>query len=207
MTNQPLWLDWAQRLQAIAQSGLTYTTNVFDIERFEDLRQIAAEILAAHTDHDLPYISDLLAGEQGYATPKLDVRGVVFRDDKILLVKERVDGGWTLPGGWIDVGEPPSLAAEREVWEESGYRVRATRLLALFDRNRHGHPAYIFHIYKLFIACDLLGGEPSTSIETDGAEFFAEDALPPLSVPRTSADELTAMFRHHRQPGLPTDFD
>ncbi|HNT55998.1 MAG TPA: NUDIX domain-containing protein, partial [Anaerolineaceae bacterium] len=130
-----------------------------------------------------------------------------FRDDKILLVKERVDGGWTLPGGWIDVGEPPSLAAEREVWEESGYRVRATRLLALFDRNRHGHPAYIFHIYKLFIACDLLGGEPSTSIETDGAEFFAEDALPPLSVPRTSADELTAMFRHHRQPGLPTDFD
>ena len=121
MTNQPLWLDWAQRLQAIAQSGLTYTTNVFDIERFEDLRQIAAEILAAHTDHDLPYISDLLAGEQGYATPKLDVRGVIFRDDKILLVKERVDGGWTLPGGWIDVGEPPSLAAEREVWEESGY--------------------------------------------------------------------------------------
>ncbi|HNT55585.1 MAG TPA: NUDIX hydrolase [Anaerolineaceae bacterium] len=207
MTNPVLWLDWVQRLQTIAQAGLTYSTNAFDLERYEDLRQIAAEILAAQTDHDLPHIADLLAGEKGYATPKLDVRGAVFQDDKILLVKERSDGGWTLPGGWIDIGEPPSQAVEREVWEESGYEVRATKLLAVFDRNRHGHPTHLFHIYKLFIACDLLGGEPVKSIETDGADFFTLEALPPLSVARTTAEELAVMFRHYHNPTLPTDFD
>lgn len=206
-TTSPKWLDWAQRIQSLAQSGLTYSKNPFDLERYELLGKIAAEILAEYTQVDLPVIQNLLDTQSGYTTPKVDVRGVVFQDHKILLVKEHSDGGWTLPGGWVDVGEPPSLAAEREVWEESGYRVKATKLLALFDRNLHGHPPYIFHTYKVFILCDLAGGEPATSLETDGAEFFAQDALPPLSIQRTTSQEIDRFFEHLDHPDWPTDWD
>ncbi len=203
----PKWLDWSQRLQAIAQSGLTFTRNPFEIERYEQVREIAAEIAAAHSDLDAPQIEAVFKGQRGYATPKLDVRGVVFQDGKVLLVKELCDGRWTLPGGWCDVGEPPSLATEREVYEESGYKVQATKVLALYDRNRHDHPPSLMHIYKVFFLCQLVGGCATTSIETDGAEFFAETALPPLSTPRTTETQLHRFFEHHRHPEWPTDFD
>ncbi len=201
------WLNWVQTMQTIAQAGLTYTQNPFDRERYHRLMGVAAEILAAGAQIDLPDAKHLIENETGYATPKLDVRGVVFRDERILLVKELADGGWTLPGGWIDLNEPPSRAAEREVWEELGYQVRAVKLLGVYDRNQHGYPAFVFHTYKLFILCELLGGEPTTSIETGGAEFFAEESLPPLSLPRTSLELLHRAFDFHRHPEWFADLD
>ncbi|MBN1643029.1 MAG: NUDIX hydrolase [Anaerolineae bacterium] len=201
------WLEWAQRLQAIAQSGLTYTRNPFEIERYEAVREIAAEIVATHSDLDIDQVRDLFAAEQGYATPKVDVRGVVFHEDRILLVKELRDGRWTLPGGWADVNDSPAEATVREVYEESGYHSRAVKLLACYDRNRHGHPPYGFHIYKLFFLCELTGGAPAESIETGGARFFGEDEIPELSLPRVTPSQIARFFAHHRHPEWPTDFD
>lgn len=201
------WLEWAQRLQAIAQSGLTYTQNPFEIERYEQVREIAVEVLAAHVDLPIERIRDLYAGETGYATPKVDVRGVVFRDDAILLVKERRDGRWTLPGGWADVNDSPAEATVREVYEESGYRTRATKLLACYDRNKHGHPPSTFHIYKLFFQCELLGGAPAPSVETEGATFYRRDEIPPLSLPRVTPAQIERFFEHSYHPEWPTDFD
>jgi ADP-ribose pyrophosphatase YjhB (NUDIX family) len=203
----PRWLQWAKALQAIAQNGLTYTEGPFDVERYEVVREIAAEMMAAHSDAELDFVRDLFANEVGAATPKVDVRAAVFRDDAILLVKERDDGLWTLPGGWADVNEPPSQAVEREVYEESGYRTRAVKLLAFYDRDRHGHPPYPFHVYKLFFQCELVGGAPAPSIETDAVGFFREDELPPLSLTRVMPAQISRLFEHLRHPGWPTDFD
>lgn len=203
----PQWLDWAQRVDAIAQSGLAYTQNPFDIERYQHLQQIAAEMIASQAAEDPQAVLNLLAGEPGYATPKLDIRGVVIQDGKILLVNELSDGGWTLPGGFVDVNESPSTAVEREVCEESGYTVKARRLLALYDRNKHGHPPYLFHIYKIYILCDLTGGEPAVSIETGGAQFFAPHEIPPLSETRTTPEVIQRMFELASRPDGPADFD
>ncbi len=203
----PNWLIWAQKLDALAQAGLTFAQNPFDIERYHQVREISAEILTSYSHIESGEIQNLLDGQAGYATPKLDVRGVVFRDEKILLVKELVDGHWTLPGGWVDVNEPPSRAAEREVWEESGFRVKACRLLAVYDRNLHGFPPYIFHSYKIFVLCDLIDGSPTTSIETGGAEFFAEDAIPELSLPRTTPEVIQRMYALYRNPDAQAEFD
>jgi ADP-ribose pyrophosphatase YjhB (NUDIX family) len=207
MSNSPKWLEWAQRLQALSQSGLTYSTNPFEIERYHAISDIAAEMSACGCDIPFDVIKKVYDQQSGYATPKLDVRGVVFRDDKILLVKEVSDGLWTLPGGWVDVNEPPSQAVEREVLEESGYIVKARKLLAVFDRRRHGHPAYIFHIYRMYFLCDWIGGEPTESIETQGAEYFKENEIPDLSLARTTPEVLAILFQHLREPERPTDFD
>lgn len=203
----PKWLEWSQRLQALAQSGLAYSKNPFEIERYEQIREIAAEIAAAHSNLDVPEIRAIFERQRWYATPKIDVRGVVFQEGKILLVKELKDGCWTLPGGWCDVGEPPSLATEREVYEESGYRVKAIKLLALLDRNRHAHPPSLMHIYKIVFLCDLIGGSASTSIETGGAQFFSKGDLPPLSLPRVTEEQIDRFFAHHCHPEWPTEFD
>jgi len=205
----PKWLGWVQQIQALAQNGLAYSQNPFDIERYKALRELAARLLAEYGQADFDHIHSLYTKEAGYATPKLDARGVVFRDAKLLMVKELADGNWTLPGGWVDVGEPLSLAVEREVREESGYEVKATKILALFDRNAdiHGHPPYIFHLYKIFVLCKLLGGEPTLSIETAGVEWVSEDEIPPLSEARTTREEILRLFEHLRSPHLPTEFD
>jgi ADP-ribose pyrophosphatase YjhB (NUDIX family) len=203
----PKWLEWAQHMQSIAQAGLTYSQNPYDLERYKSLRELAAEILAEYTHTDLPVIEKLFESQTGYLTPKIDVRGVVFVDGKILLVKELADGFWTLPGGWVDVNEPPSRSVEREMWEETGYQVRSTKVLAVYDRNLHGHTVQSFHAYKLFIRCEIMGGQPSDSIETSGASFFSEDSIPPLSIDRVTMDEIQRMFAHHRNPDWPTDFD
>ncbi len=150
---------------------------------------------------------DLFACDAGYATPKVDVRGAVFQDSKILLVQERSDGLWALPGGWSDVGDSPSDAVVRELREESGYKTRATKLLALLDRNRHNHPPHVNHIYKVFIRCEIIGGAPTTSHEIQGVGFFAEDRIPELSLTRIVPAQITRMFEHYRQPNLPADFD
>jgi len=201
------WLEWARTLQAIAQNGLTYTKDPFDIERYESVRQIAAEIIASHSDSDLGYIRDLLKGEAGHTTPKVDVRGAVFRDGAILLVRERHDGLWTLPGGWADVNESPSEAVVREVYEESGYRTRAVKLLALYDRRKHAHTPHQYHIYKIFFQCEVTGGSPSESAETDGVAFFRQDEIPELSISRVTPAQIGRLFEHYRHPDWPTDFD
>ncbi|MUG94890.1 NUDIX domain-containing protein [Scytonema sp. UIC 10036] len=201
------WLEWAQKLQAIAQIGLTYSQNPYDIERFKSIQLIAAEIAATHSNVEHSYILDLFTREVGYATPKVDVRGVVFRDNQILLVKEREDGCWTLPGGWADVGESPSEAVVKEIREESGYLTRAVKLLAVYDRNRHGHPPHPNYVYKLFFLCELISGSPSPSIETEEVDFFPEDGIPQLSLGRVTPTQIARLFEHYRNPNLPTDFD
>ena len=159
---EPDWLAGARRLNALAQTGLTFAENPYDIERYTAIRTIAAEMIARGMGADAGRVLDLFACDAGYATPKVDVRGVVFRDGKILLVQERSDGLWTLSGGGADVGDSPADAIVREIREESGFETRATKLLALLDRNRHGHPPHLNHIYKVFLRCEFVGGSPSS---------------------------------------------
>lgn len=201
------WLEWGQQLQAIAQTGINYTDGVFDRERYKSIQSIAAQMLANYSNVEPSYVLDLFSREVGYATPKVAIRGAVFCDDRILLVRERDDSLWTVPGGWADVGESPSEAIVREVFEESGYQTRAMKLLAVFDIRKHGHPPAQNHSYKLFFQCELLGGSPSENIETDAVGFFSEDEIPQLSRKRVVPTQITRLFEHYRQPDLPTDFD
>ena len=204
MENQ---LGWAKKLAAIAQNGLLYSENPFDIERYEKLRAIASEMLSKVSEEKKEAILALFRGEVGYATPKVDVRGVVFENDSLLLVKEREDSLWTLPGGWADIGDSPAEAVVREIFEESGYRARALKILAVLDKDKQGHPPCPVHIYKLFVECALTGGEAKASIETDGAAFFREGEIPELSLGRTTPAQIRRLFEHHRHPDWPTDFD
>ncbi len=209
----PPEVDWAQRLQAIAQTGLSYETPPYDRERYRMIREIAAEMLAANGDADLATIKALFEAQVGHATPKVDVRGVVFRDGKILLVQEKMDGyRWTLPGGWADIGESASESTVREVYEESGYSTRAVKLLALYDRNKQGHPPHPFHAYKVFFLCELTDPERHPdphNIETGAVEWFsAQDvAALDLSVSRVTQAQIARFFVHSHEPDLPTDFD
>lgn len=208
ISHEPQWLRWARELQAMAQIGLTYSEGPYDLERYKRLRALATEMMAAGSDHALEAIAGLFAGQSGYATPKVDVRGAAIRDGKVLLVKEASDGLWTLPGGWADVNEPPSRCVAREVWEESGFEVKALKLAAVYDRGCHAHhPPFPFHVYKLFFLCAITGGEARTSLETAEVGFFAPDALPPLSRSRVLAFQIHRMFDHHDDPSLATDFD
>jgi ADP-ribose pyrophosphatase YjhB (NUDIX family) len=203
------WLEWTRRLQAIAQSGLTYAQDPYDVERYQQVRQIAAEIAASHTQAPAELIDDLFSRESGYATPKLDIRAVVLNDQgEVLLVREKEDSLWTLPGGWVEVGEPPSEAVEREVKEESGYEVQAVRLLALWDRDKHPHPPLPFHVYKIYFQCELLGGNPLTvSTETSEVGFFATSALPELSLGRVTPGQIERLAEIASDRRELADFD
>jgi ADP-ribose pyrophosphatase YjhB (NUDIX family) len=215
MTEPPAeqrWLAWAQRLRAIAQTGIAYSQDGYDLERFEEVSDIAEEMLAALTASLPGRLRDIYLPERGYPTPKVDVRAGVFRDGDgpacVLLVQEASDGRWSLPGGWADEHESPRQSIEREVQEESGYRVRAVKLALVRDRSLHPYqPPRLERIYKLFFVCELTGGAPAPSLETTGAAFFPLDCLPELSPGRTLPDDVTALATHHRQPGLPTSFD
>jgi len=206
---EPIWLKWAREFMAIAQSGMHYTKNEYDIERFKRVRQLAAEMMATYSSLDLNKVLEIMEREGGYATPKVDVRGVVFKDDKILLVREIMDQNrWTLPGGWADVNQSPAESVEREVFEESGYQTKVIKVLAVFDRTKQGHiPAYMFHIYKLFFECTIIGGKASTSMETSEVGFFSDSNIPELSISRVTYKQIQKFFEHHRNPDLPTDFD
>jgi len=206
--NISLWLEWAQRLQAIAQTGLTYCHSAYDAARYESIREIAAEILANSSGlQDSSVVMDFFRGDVGYATPKVDVRAAVFDNERLLLVREREDGCWALPGGWADVGSSPSLNAIREVREESGYEAKVVKLAALYDRNRHGHPPIPSYTYKVFFICRLTGGTPANSDETDGVDFFDESEIPQLSLTRVTSAQIHHMFEHFRHPEWPTSFD
>ena len=204
------WMEWARALQAISQTGKHYAENEYQRERYEQVGRIAAEMLAHHSTLTRDEALELDAEEFGYATPKVDVRGVVFRDDEVLLVREIADEGrWTVPGGWADVNETPSLAVSREVAEESGYEVRPVKLLAVYDREKQGHvPPYPHHIYKLFFLCEITGGAPETDHETSGVGFFDVDDLPELSVARVTEAQLKRFAAQvASDEDHPTDFD
>ena len=199
-------IDWLKQIAALAKTGLYFVRDPYDKDRYEKLVELSAKLLANYSDNSTETIESLLMGDDGYITPKIDVRGAVFCDDKILLVKEASDGLWTLPGGWADVGDSPSQAIEREIWEESGYTAKAIKLMAVEDRKLR-HPHFIFDVYKFAFLCELTGGEAKTSLETTAVDWFAEDALPPLSVGRVTESQIKRWFTHYRQPDLPTTFD
>ena len=208
--SDPDWLVWSREIQAIAQTGLAFSKDPYDRERFLALQRLSARIMAEHTGAEVGRIEGLFEAEQGYATPKLGVRGAVFdAEGRILMVRETVDEHrWTLPGGWADVNQTPAQSVVREVFEESGYRVRAVKLAAVWDRARQAQPPMPFSVVRLFFICALEGGAPATSLETSEVGWFAEAEIPAdLSVRRTSAAQIARMFAHRREPGLATEFD
>jgi ADP-ribose pyrophosphatase YjhB (NUDIX family) len=200
-------LAWVQRLQTITQAGLTYARDPYDRQRYEQLQELAAEIAASITPATTAPWLEIIRAEKGYATPKVDVRAVVAREGKLLFMRESQDGLWSLPGGWADIGESPSQIAEREVLEETGFEVKAAKLLALFDKARHEHPPAFWHCYKLFLRCELHSGAPTRGLETLDVAFFGLSELPPLSTPRVTEGQVRRMFEHIAQPDLPADFD
>jgi ADP-ribose pyrophosphatase YjhB (NUDIX family) len=208
---EPSWLLWARELQAIAQTGLEFAKDPYDRERYIAIRAVAARIMAQRAKADAAWVEQLFAGQTGYATPKVDVRGAVFREDgRILLVREVADSGrWSLPGGWAEVNQSPREAVVREVLEESGFAISVRKLAAVYDRARHPHfPPRPFHVYKLFFICEIVGGAAQTSAETSEVAFFAEDEVPgELSIGRVLPYQIARMFEHARSSALATDFD
>lgn len=204
---EPQWLKWAKELQSIAQAGLTYSKDVYDLERFQMIRDISIDIMSKHTNVSGTLIKDLFANETGYATPKVDIRAVVFRDNKILMVRENTDGGWSLPGGWGDIGLTPSEVAVKELKEESGFDAKAIKLIAVFDKKCHPHPPSPYHVYKMFIQCEIIGGQPKAGIETSAVGFYSENELPSLSIERNTESQIQVAFKHLRNPLEPVYFD
>ena len=204
---RPAWLRLAERLQAIAQTGLAYARDPYDRERYEELRGIAVQMAASGLGLPAAEVAVAFASGLGYPTPKVDVRAVVFRGEELLLVRERRSGRFTFPGGWADVGDTPGTAAERETLEESGYRVRAVKVLALLDKSRHAHPPSLDYTYKVLIGCRFEGGEPATSHEIDAVSFFPRAATPELDLDRTTPGQVELAWAHHDDPSRPTDFD
>src|ERR1700732_4301212 len=208
MLDEPRWVSWGRKLQAIAQTGCQFSESEYDRERYRKILEISVEIFANHSGESPALIRGMFENQSGYATPKVDVRGGVFRDDKLLLVQERSDGLWTLPGGWADVNDSPSEAVEREIVEESGFHTKAERMLAILDRAKHGHePPFPFHVYKLFILCRLEGGEARTTMETTGVGFFGENEIPPLSISRVTREQIQFCFEARRKKDAACRFD
>lgn len=207
---EPRWLLWSRQLQALAQTGLEFSRDPYDRERYTQLRALAAEMLAAHTDAPATAIADLFRGESGYATPKVEVRAAVFDpDDRVLLVREALDHDrWTLPGGWADVNLTPADNALKEIREESGYEARIVKLAAAWDRAAQGHPPSLHSCVKLFFVCELAGGAARTSLETTEVGWFTRESIPAdLSRGRVLASQIERMFEHRADPRLPVDFD
>ena len=202
----PKWLAWAREIYSLSQVGLTYTKNEFDIERYKRLQEIAAEIIASQSEIAKEIVFESFSMQAGYVTPKIDVRGAVVHNNKILLIQERMDGKWAMPGGWADLGNAPASVAEREVWEESGFRVKAEKVVAVIDANRI-QPMEFYHAYKIIFLCRLLDGEPRVSHETLAVDFFDLNNLPPLSMYRTDENMLQEVFAHVKNPERTTLFD
>lgn len=200
------WIDWARELQSIAQCGLAYCDDIYDQERYERIREIAAEMASFQTNIPLSNIKNLFCNECGYQTPKLDTRAAIFKDNKILLVQEK-DGFWSLPGGWVDVDQSIRDNTIKEVREESGLEVRALRLIALHDRNRHNHPYYIHSICKVFVLCEAIGGSFKPNSETIDSRYFSLDALPSLAESKNSFDQISICFKAKDDPCWQAEFD
>lgn len=205
-TQSPKWMEWAQEIFSLSQSGITYSGNQYDIDRYRRLQEITAEMIASQSEMSRESVLESFSMQAGYITPKVDVRGGVIRENKILLIQERADNMWAMPGGWADLGNSPASVAEREVFEESGFQVKAEKVVAVIDANRI-QPLEFYHAYKLIFLCQLLGGEPRISHETLAVDFFDLNNLPPLSVYRTNEDMLREVFAHVENPDRPTAFD
>lgn len=201
------FLEIAKRLEAIAQAGLSFTDNEYDRERFEEIKDIGHRIFHEYSGAPIHRIQDFFSQEQGYPTPKVDVRGIVFRDQKILMVREKLDGLWALPGGWADIGYSPSEVAVKEVKEEAGIDVIPLKLLAVLDKKCHTHPPSPVYVYKLFILCREAGGDIKPGTETTEVGFFAEHDLPELSTERNTKEQMDMIFQYNRNPDLPTLMD
>ena len=205
-SRSPKWIEWAREIFSLSQSGITYSGNQYDIERYKRLQQITAEMIENQSEISKEAALDSFSMQAGYITPKVDVRGAVLREGKILLIQERADEMWAMPGGWADLGDSPAAMVEREVWEESGFRVKAEKVVAVIDANRI-EPMEFYHAYKIVFLCRLLEGEPRTSYETLAVNFFDPGHLPPLSVYRTNENMLREVFAHVADPNRPTAFD
>lgn len=203
----PLWLKWAREIQSIAQTGLAFSEKEYDRQRYTRLNEIAAEILGNYTFLDEKILKKIFMEQPGYATPKIDVRSAVIRDNKILLVQEKSDQKWAMPGGWADVGDYPSEVAIRETKEESGFDVKPIKIIGVFDANRSGRQLEFFHAFKIIFLCDLIGGEAKSSDETLNAAFFTFDNLPELSENRTNNRFLDEVKKHLENPSRPAWFD
>ena len=203
----PQWLLWAREIQALAQTGCHYAVTDYQRQRYHRLSEIAAEMIASQIGREVAPLANAFHAQVGYATPRVDVRGAVFQGGKLLLVQERADGGWTLPGGWADVGDVPSEAAEREVWEEAGLHVKARRVIGIYDGNRVV-PLEIFHAYKIVFLCDILGGELRPSAETSAVAYFSLEEIPhQLSGERTRPRHIQDAFAALADPNKMTVFD
>ena len=198
MNNQNEMLQLAKQVQALAENGLHFSENDFDLDRYQILEEISLRMLSLVTGLPAETIEISTVERNGYRTPKVDVRAVIFNDqDKILMVKERVDSRWSLPGGWCDVGYTPTETAEKESEEEAGIKVKVSRLLAVFDKKCHDHPEDLFYSYKIFLECEAENYEITTGMETLDVGFFAQDQLPDLSTPRNTKGQIDRMFDFH----------
>lgn len=201
------WLDFAIRIQSLAQAGLQYGKDKYDKARYEELRQIAAEMIALKTDIPTEKVRDLFCNESGYQTPKVDTRAAVFSDGKILLVHEN-NGTWSLPGGWCDVDQSVASNAEKEVREETGLTVRAKKLIAVQDWRRHNVQNYAYGVVKIFLLCETEGGAVVPNIETTETRYFGRDELPGhLAVEKTTREQILLCFDAQEHPEMPTSFD
>jgi ADP-ribose pyrophosphatase YjhB (NUDIX family) len=201
------WLEWATRLQSIAQAGLTFGENQYDLDRYQQLRNLSVEIMHEYTGVSNEKIRDLFASETGYQTPKVDIRASVFRDNKILMVKEKIDGAWSLPGGWADVNSSVSESAVRECLEEAGAKVRPKRIVAIHVANRHCEFLYPCTIYKVIVECELIESNFVSNTETLEADFFPIDSLPRLSTERNTRSQIELCYEARKHPVFEANFD
>ena len=200
------WLAWAVELQSLAQAGLTYGKDGFDLERYARIREISAEILAHMTQLPVEKVTGLFCNETGYQTPKLDTRAAVFQEGKILLVRER-DGRWALPGGWCDVNVSVGENTVKEVKEEAGLDVIPRRIIAVQDRAKHNLPVYAYGVCKIFVQCDAAGGQFTPNLETTEARYFPPDQLPPLAEEKNTPAQVALCFEAYRSDTWATHFD
>lgn len=206
MVTENQWLDWAIELQSLAQAGLFYGKDPFDKERYQRIREIAAEMIAQSFQLPLEKVTDIFCCGTGYQTPKLDTRAAIFNDDQILLVKEK-NGTWALPGGWVDVDQSVKENTIKEVKEESGLDVTADLIIAVQDREKHNKPRYIYRVCKIFVLCSILGGEFTPNIETVESAYFPLDALPPLAEEKNNFEQIGMCFDAYHAEHWITQFD
>ena len=201
------WLNWAIEIQSLAQAGLAYTNNVYDIERYERLREISAEIISEKSDLSLEKTKDLFCNETGYQTPKIDTRAAIFKDDKILLVHEN-NGTWSLPGGWCDVLESVKSNTVKEVREETGLDAVAKKIIAVQDRNKHNKPIYAYGVCKIFVLCDVISGKFEKNIETTEINYFSLEDLPDnLAEEKTNKEQIEMCFKAFKDANWQVQFD
>ena len=206
MENNEKWLSWAIELQSIAQAGLFYGKDKFDLERYERIREISAEMLAYKTDIPLEKVCDIFCCETGYQTPKLDTRAALFEDGKILLVREN-DGKWSLPGGWVDVDLSVMENALKEVKEEAGLDADLDFVIAVQDRDKHNLPVYAYKICKVFVMCSKKGGSFAANSETVESGYFGLDELPELAEEKNTREQIEMCFDAHRAENWKTLID